>query len=129
LRGREKELLAANARLLFVGTGSPAMAADFQKAHASPHPVFSDVTRRSFEAAGMRRSFWSFLHWRFVRNALRAFRNGFRQTEVLGDAWQQGGVLLFDSHGRLRHHQIDAVAGDTINLDAVVTALRSGVYG
>ena len=119
-------MLAAGARLLFVGTGSPAMAADFQQAHASPHQVFSDVTRRSFQAAGMRRSCWSFLHWRFVRNAARAFRNGFRQTKVLGDPWQQGGVLVFDSHGRLRHCQLDAVAGYAIGLDVVVAALRSG---
>lgn len=124
MRAREHDLLAVGARLLFVGTGSPAMAADFQ-AHASPHQVFSDVARRSFEAAGMRRSCWSFLHWRFVRNAARAFRNGFRQTKVLGDPWQQGGVLVFDSHGRLRHHQLDAVAGDPIDVDAVVAVLRS----
>ena len=126
MRAREHELLAAGARLLFVGTGSPAMAADFQHAHASPHQVFSDVTRRSYQAAGMRRSCWSFLHWRFLRNAARAFRNGFRQTKVLGDPWQQGGVLVFDSHGRLRHQQIDAVAGDKLDLGAVVAALRSG---
>jgi len=126
LRAREHEWLSAGARLMFVGTGSPAMAADFHKSHASPHQVFSDVTRRSFQAAGMRRSPWSFLHWRFVRNVMRAFRNGFRQTKVLGDQWQQGGVLVFNSHGHLRHCQIDAVAGDTIDLGAVVAALRSG---
>ena len=125
MRAREPELLAARARLLFVGTGSPAMAADFQQAHASPHQVFSDVTRRSFQAAGMRRSPWSFLHWRFVRNASRAFLSGFRQTRVLGDPWQQGGVLVFDSHGRLRHQQIDAVGGDVLDLGAVVAALAS----
>ena len=126
MRARDQELLTAGARLLFVGTGSPAMAADFQRAHASPHPVFSDATRRSYQAAGMRRSVWSFLHWRFLRNLVRARRNGFRQTKVLGDPWQQGGVLVFDSHGRVRHCQIDAVAGDTIDLGAVVAALRSG---
>jgi hypothetical protein len=126
LRARDQELLTAGARLLFVGTASPAMAADFQRAHASPHPVFSDVTRRSYQAAGMRRSVWAFLHWRFLRNVARALRNGFRQTKVLGDPWQQGGVLVFDSHGRVRHQQIDAVAGDTIDLGAVVAALRSG---
>ena len=126
MRAREHELLAGGARLVFVGTGSPAMAADFHKSHASPHQVFSDVSRRSYQAAGMRRSPWSFLHWRFVRNVVRALRSGFRQTKVLGDPWQQGGVLVFDSRGRLRHQQLDAVAGDTLDLGAVVGALRSG---
>ena len=125
MRAREQELLATGARLLFVGTGSPAMAADFHRTHASPHQVCSDVSRRSYRVAAMRRSPWSFLHWRFLRNVVRAFRSGFRQTKVLGDPWQLGGVLVFDSHGILQHRQIDAVAGDTIDLDAVVAALRS----
>ena len=125
MRAREPELLAAGARLLFVGTGSPAMAADFAKAHAGPHPVLSDVARRSFQAAGMGRSCWSFLHWRFLRNVVRARRNGFRQTKIQGDPWQQGGVLVFDAKGRLRHQQVDAVAGDEIELDAVMAAARA----
>ncbi len=125
MRTREHELQAAAARLLFVGTGTPAMAADFGKTHGGPHAVLSDVTRRSFEAAGMRRSFWSVLHWRLLTNAWRAFRKGFRQTKVQGDPWQQGGVLVFDAGGRLRHQQVDRVGGDEIDLDAVLAAGRS----
>ncbi|HEX6813175.1 MAG TPA: peroxiredoxin-like family protein [Planctomycetota bacterium] len=125
MRTRENELLAAGARLVFVGTGTPAMAAEFAKSHAGPHPVLSDASRRSFRAAGMRRSPWAFLHWRFLRNVVRARRNGFRQTKVEGDPWQQGGVLVFDAKGQLRHRQQDAVAGDELDLGAVVDAVRS----
>jgi peroxiredoxin len=125
LRARDSELEAAGARLVFVGTGTPAMAADFARAHAGPHPVLSDTARASFQAAGMRRSPWSFLHWRFLRNVVRAFRRGFRQTKVQGDPWQQGGVLVFDAQGRLRHEQADRAGGDPLDLDAVFTAVRS----
>jgi hypothetical protein len=122
LRTREADLAAAGARLLFVGTGLPAMAADFARAHAGPHPVLSDAGRRAFAAAGMRRSVGPYLRLRFWRNVWRAFRAGFRQQRVQGDPWQQGGVLVFDAAGALRLAQVDEAAGDLLDLDAVLKA-------
>jgi hypothetical protein len=124
LRRHEGELAAANARLLFVGTGTPAMAADFAATHAGPHPVFSDVQRRSFQAAGLRRSIWSLLHPRMLWNLWRALRGGFRQGKVLGDAWQQGGVLVFAPDARMRHVEVDGVGGDQIDVAGVLAAVR-----
>jgi hypothetical protein len=126
VRGRAHDLQAAGARLLFVGTGLPAMAADFARSHAGPHPVFSDAERRTFAAAGLRRSLGATLHWRLLRNAIRAFRNGFRQTGVQGDPWQQGGVLVFDAAGNLLHRQVDQIGGDELDLDAVLASLPRG---
>lgn len=126
MRTREKELTAANARLVFVGTGLPAMAADFAKQHAGPHLVLSDPQRKAFAAAGMKRSFWATLHWRLPRNAWRALRRGFRQTKVQGDPWQQGGVLVVDAAGTLRHEEVDGAAGDPLDLDAIVAAAARG---
>jgi hypothetical protein len=125
LRGREQELAAAGARLVFVGTGSPAMAADFAREHGGPHPVLSDPQRRAFAAAGMRRGPFATLHWRLFANIWRAWRAGFRQRGIQGDPWQQGGVLVFDGQGRVLHQQIDAAGGDPLDLDAVVAAARS----
>jgi hypothetical protein len=124
VRAREQELLAAGARLVFVGTGAPAMAAEFAREHAGPHPVLSDTARSTFRAAGMRRSAGAMLHWRFLRNAVRALRRGFRQRGIQGDAWQQGGVLVFDGSGAVRHGQIDRAAGDELDLEAVLAAAR-----
>lgn len=125
MRGREAELAAIGARLLFVGTGTPAMAKDFQATHGGRHPVFSDSGRALFAAAGMQRRLGTTLHWRLVKNMFRALRGGFRQTKVQGDPWQQGGVLVFDAGGQLRHQQYDGAAGDVIDLDAVMAALGS----
>ncbi len=124
MRGLDDELAANCARLVFVSTGTPAMAADFAQQHAGPHPVLSDVARRTFQAAGMRRSLWATLHWRLLQNAWRALRAGFRQSQVLGDAWQQGGVLVFAGTGRLLHMQLDRAGGDELHLDAVLAAAR-----
>ena len=99
------------------------MAEDFRLSHAGPHAVLSDPDRRAFSAAGMRRSIWATLHWRMLRNAWRAMRSGFRQSGVRGDPWQQGGVLVFDGAGSLRHQQNDTAGGDPLDLDAVMAAL------
>lgn len=110
---------------MFVGTGTPAMAADFAKQHAPSHSVLSDPARATFAAAGMRRSAWATLHWRLVRNAWRALRSGFRQTSVQGDPWQQGGVLVLAANGTIVHRQVDRAGGDPLDLDAVVAAVRA----
>lgn len=124
MRRRDDELEAAGAKLVFVGTGTPAMAASFAREHAGPHPVLSDAARRTFAAAGMRRSLWATLHWRLVKNLWRALRAGFRQTDVQGDAWQQGGVVVLGPDGAVRHRQVDRAGGDPLDLDAVVAAAR-----
>lgn len=98
--------------LVFVGTGTPAMAGAFAREVAGPHPVLCDSTRAAFAAARMRHGLASVLHPRAVLNAWRALRAGFRQTRVQGDPWQQGGVLVFDGKGSLLHAAVDAVAGD-----------------
>ncbi|MEY3162696.1 MAG: hypothetical protein RIT25_2690 [Planctomycetota bacterium] len=112
MRGLEQRIAAAGMNLVFVGTGTPAMALAFANEAAGPHPVLCDRTRAAFAAARMRRGLASVLHPRALANALRALRAGFRQTRVQGDPWQQGGVLVFDGKGALVHAATDAVAGD-----------------
>lgn len=99
------------------------MAADFAQQHAGPHPVLCDPERRAFAAAGMRRTLFATLHWRLVVNVWRALRAGFRQGRVLGDPWQQGGVLVLGDRGQLLHEQTDGVGGDPLDLDAITAAL------
>lgn len=125
MRTHEAAIAAAGAHLVFVGTGLPAMAADFARAQAGPHPVLSDPARRVFAAAGMRRALWTTLHWRLVRNLWRALRAGFRQTKVQGDAWQQGGVIVVDAGGAIRHRQVDGAAGDPLDVPALLAAVRA----
>lgn len=129
MRRLEPLLASSGARLVFVGTGLPAMAADFVRSHAGSHAVVCDPTRRVFAAAGMRRSLGATLHWRLLANALRALRAGFRQGRVQGDAWQQGGVLVVTAGGRLLHRQVDQVGGDLLDLEAVAAAIMGADGG
>jgi hypothetical protein len=128
LRRRELELADADARIVFVGNGSPAQAAAFALEHAGKHPVFSDAARATYRAAGMRTGLFATLHWRTFANAWRAFRKGFRQTKVEGSALQQGGVVVFGPRGQVLYRQVDAAGGDELDVDAVLAGARaSGV--
>lgn len=120
------ELQAHGARILFVGSGTPVMAADFARTHAGPHPVLSDAARAAFRAAGMVRGIGAMLHWRFFGNLWRAWRAGFRQGRLAGDALQQGGVLVFGAGPALRLAQPDRAGGDELDLGAVLAAVRAG---
>lgn len=125
MRQRENEIEAAGGGIVFVGTGTPAMAADFVRQYAVTQPVLCDPARATFAAAGMHRSVWATLHWRLLVNAWRALRAGFRQTGVQGDAWQQGGVLVLDARGTVLHRQVDHAGGDLLDGDMIVAVAAS----
>jgi hypothetical protein len=123
VRAHDLYLASRGVRVVFVGTGSPAMAASFAAAHAGPHAVLVDPLRRLFAAVGMRRSLWASLHWRLFVNAWRAWRAGFRQGRVQGDPWQQGGLLLLAADGRIVHRQVDRAGGDPLHVALALAAL------
>lgn len=98
------------------------MAQDFARTHAGPFPVLSDVKKRTYAAAGMKRSGWAMLHPRMLKNLWRALRRGFRQGRVQGDPFQQGGAFVFGPDGRVLYREIDATSGDPLDLGAIVAA-------
>ncbi len=118
-------ILGKGARIVFVGTGAPLMAASFAREHANGLPVLSDPTRRAFALAGMRRGLWTVVRLGAILNMLRALLAGHRQTKVQGDPWQQGGVVVLDAQGLLVHRQVDRAAGDAIDWAKVVSAVPS----
>ena len=87
--------------------------------------MLCDAAGGSYRAASFRRSPWLLLHWRLWANFWRALRAGFRQSRVQGNPWWQGGVVVLARPGRLVHTQRDGVAGDPLDLDAVLAAARS----
>jgi hypothetical protein len=112
--------------VVFVGPGSPAHAETFARTLPAAVTALCDPGLGAFKAAGMRRGVGSTVRLRLLVNLWRALRAGFRQQRVLGDAWQQGGVVVFGRDGALRHRQVDRVSGDVLDLDAVLAAVRAG---
>jgi peroxiredoxin len=120
---RKAEFERRAARVVLVGPGAPDKAARFALRHGCGFSVFTDPTLGVQQRAGLRRGLGSMLRLRAIVNFVRALRAGFRQTAVEGDAWQQGGAVVFDRDGRLRHAQVDRVAGDPLDLDRLFAAL------
>jgi peroxiredoxin len=123
LCARKAEFERRGVRVVLVGSGAPDKAARFAGLHGCGFPVFTDPTLGVQKSAGLRRGLASTLRLGALVNLVRALRAGFRQTAVEGDAWQQGGALVFDGDGRLRHAQVDRVAGDPLDLDRLLAAL------
>ena len=112
----------AGVTLAFVGNGSPLMARDFQRNFGITATLFTDPGRRSYAALGLERSFGL---WKSLGRGHRATKAGFRQGKIQGDAWQQGGVVLFDREGNVRWKHADSGAGDQADLSAFKAAVRA----
>lgn len=125
MRGEAVTLAAHGAPLVFVGHGTPAMAAAFARDHAPDVPVLVDVERRLYAALGARRSLAASLHPRLLVHAFRALRRGFRQTRLQGSPWQQGGVAVLDRRGVVAWAAMDRVGGDPIAVAAVHAAVAA----
>jgi len=121
------EISAAGAALVGIGNGTPAQAAALGAAARVPFPLYADPSRRSYRAAGLRRSWVRVLDPRVFLSARKARRTGARQVGIQGDPWQLGGVLVFDASGRLVWRQQSRFPGDHAAPADILQALRSAV--
>lgn len=127
LRGRRAEIEALGAALLFVGSGAPRFARDFQRTFAPGSPVYSDPSGATYDALGARRGVLTTLGPSALRAGVRAMRGGFRQGRTRGLALVQGGVVVTLPGGRVAWSHLSRHAGDHPGPSEVVTALRRAV--
>lgn len=107
------EIERAGARLIMVGNGTAPMLRDFLDDFGRGLTAYTDPERRVYHALGARRPGpAALLKPRSWRNAIRAFRRGFRQTGVRGDARQLGGVWVANAAGDVVLDYRSEVAGD-----------------
>jgi len=119
-----EEIERAGAGLHVIGNGVPRFIAGFRDDTGYRGAIYTDPTLAVYRATEMRRGAGTFLHPRAWANGLRAFRAGFRQARVQGDAEQTGGVLIVTPDGRVPYHYVSKVAGDHPPVDAILAALR-----
>ena len=122
LRDRIRSL---GAELFVIGHGTIEETRAFRAAHAAGLPVFTDPARQAYRALGMRHGRRSVLSLRVLLRSLKALRQGFRQTGVAGDAFQQGGVVAIAPGGQEVYRYISRDAGDHPRPDAILAALKS----
>jgi hypothetical protein len=111
---------------VFVSTGTPDMARDFREQQRVKASIWVDPKRTAYRHLGYKRGPGSTVFSLAAsRNALRAWRKGFRQGPVQGDPWQQGGVLVVRKGGQAVYGFASEEAGDMAPMDEVLAAVRS----
>ena len=112
MRGIKNEIEAAGARLVFIGNGATAFACHFRDAFVPDCEVLTDPWTASYALLGARRGIWITFTPRSWPAILHALRGGFGQSHTQGHAFQQGGVAIIDSSGRVRWSYVSQFAGD-----------------
>ena len=86
-------------------------------------PLFKDADWKIYKAMGGRKiSFWKAIT-SIPRLEARYKKKGIPNIPFGGDIWTQGGVLIFDREGNLRH-TIYEIYGEELNMDEIRDAIQ-----
>ena len=108
-----------------MGNGNAHFARGFRDEFKVTVPILVDPERETYKLLGMARGLGSMLRLSMLKNARRARKAGFTQTEVLGDAMQLGGVLVIEPDGRVAYAYQSGAAGDHPPVEEVVAAVEA----
>ena len=124
-RARE-EFEVAGATLTLIGQATPRQAAHFRRKLKIDLPVLADEDRRTYKAAGLKRANLAQLVG--PRSVLAGIKHGARsgqvQGRIIGDAAQLGGALVIEPGGEVVFRQQSKNAGDTIEAEDLLAAVR-----
>ena len=110
-------------RVVAIGNGTAAMAKHFAEQFGVRFDLYTDPSRRTYEAAGMAHG--ARLRWSLVGSVLRTAAHGYIQGRTQGDAMQQGGVLGVGAGGEVLYSHIDDNAGDSAPIAEVIAAFEN----
>lgn len=113
------------AQLYVIGNGSPSFIAGFREETGYPGPIYTDPSLAAYQAAELKRSLTRTFDPRALGGTIRAFRDGFRQGRPQGDLWQQGGVLVVATDGRVLWQHASDRPGDNASPAEIAIALRA----
>ena len=123
MRDALPELRRRGAELIVIGSGRPWHAQAFREEQGIDFLLLTDPKLEAYAAAALQRSKAGLLRPKVVAAGVRAFREGFRQTEVAGDPWQNGGVFVIAPPDRVLFAQRSDGAGDHAATADVLGAL------
>lgn len=114
--------------LVFISTGTPSMARDFQESMGLTSPIWVDKLRESYRHLGFKRGVAATLfNWKSLKHMIRSWKKGHRQGAALGDPWQQGGVLVVAQGGKALYGFAAQEAGDHPPMEEVLSATFSHI--
>jgi peroxiredoxin len=112
LRGDIAKIHAAGAEFVVIGSGTPQQAGWFAEDVGLTTPVLTDPDLQLYRALQTRRGLAGVLHPRVILRAIQAFRRGFRQRGIQGDATQLGGLFVIGKTGEVVYAHRSRFAGD-----------------
>jgi hypothetical protein len=130
-RDRDK-FAAAGAKLVLIGQGTPAQAADFKRKQRIELPLLVDPDRRTYKAAGAKKATFSELLGPTVvlKGIKRGLKNRLQQGRTIGHPAQLGGVLVVSQDGRVTWaHLADDASDNPPNETVLEAAGRATVQG
>lgn len=119
------KLHAAGVELHIIGNGSPSFIDGFREETKWTGPIYTDPSLDVYKAAELKRGVTKTLDPRALGGTIRAFMRGGKQGRTQGDAWQQGGVLVIATDGRVLWHHASDRPGDNATGDEILAALTS----
>ena len=113
---------------MVVGSGKPRDAKRFAAQFELKNPVVTDPTLEAYRRAGMKRGLRATFNLKAVKNAVRSFGGGFRQSATKGDPWQQGGVVVVGAlhrGGKVLMQHAASAAGEPTDFATVARAVEA----
>ncbi len=124
-RARE-QFDGAGVKLVLIGQATPRQAAAFRRKTKIDVPVLADEERRTYKLVGFPRA--NVAQLLGPRSALSAVKHGARsgvvQGRIVGDAAQLGGAMVIGPGDEVLLEQRSQHAGDTIEADELLAAVR-----
>ncbi len=105
--------------LVVIGSGAPHFIAGFRETTGYTGPIYTDPTLAVYKAAELKRGFGKTFNLRGAAATVGSMRRGFRQGKTMGDATQQGGVLVVAPDGRILYHHISEYPGDNASPEEI----------
>ncbi|MPZ24266.1 MAG: redoxin domain-containing protein [Dehalococcoidia bacterium] len=127
LRARKGEIERLGARLIIVGNGTPEQADSFRTSMRGDLEVYTDPSRETYRAAGLRRGALAAMGPRTWIGTLRAAAGGSFPKGRMGDPLQLGGVFVVLPDGSTPYAHVSRFAGDHPKPDTVLAALDSAL--
>ena len=112
LRDVVADIRQKGAELIVIGNGTAKQAASFAAEREIDFPLLTDPGRRTYKAAGLRRSVKDALSFKALGSAKRAMGDGHRQGATQGDPWQLGGAVVVAPGDEVLFRYISSHSGD-----------------
>lgn len=99
-------------QLVVIGNGAPNFIKAFREDTGYQGKLYTDPSLNTYKALNLKRSVGSLFGLKSVKEGFRAAASGYLQTEIQGDALQQGGAIIVGPGDVLHYVYRNSEAGD-----------------